>query len=412
MASNLHAKPPSNVPAGRVIDFDLYNPPGVAHGFHEAWQKLHAPDVPDLVWTPHNGGHWMATSGRMIAEVFADYERFSCRVMLVPKAVGEQHQMLPVVLDPPAHRPYRLLLNTSLAPKIVNGMERTIRRLAGALIEQVRAKGQCDFTKDYAEILPVQIFMSMVNLPQTDVAEIKVWTDQIVHPDGSMSYHDAKQHLYDYLEPHIDARFGADGEDVLSRIINGKINGRELSKSEMLSLCMQMLLGGLDTVVNFLGFALLFLARNPDHRRELIAEPALIPNAVQELLRRFPVVSLAREVRNDIEYDGVQLRQGDMVAIPTPLVGTDEELNPDALTVNFRRSAFEHATFGNGPHLCPGAHLARTEIRITIEEWLKRIPEFAIAPGAEIRFRGGLVGVVDGLPLKWEVATTQARSVE
>ena len=412
MDPDLLTERPTNVPADRLIDFDLYNPPGVEHGFHEAWLKLHAPGIPDLVWTPHNGGHWMATRGEMIAQVFADYERFSCRVMLVPKSVGEQHQMLPVVLDPPAHRPYRLLLNTSLAPKIVSGMEGTIRRLAGALIEQVRAAGQCNFTTAYAEILPVQIFMSMVNLPQADVSKIKYWTDQIVHPDGSMSYRDAKQHLYDYLEPHIDVRYGGDGEDMLSRIINGKVDGRALTKSEMLSLCMQMLLGGLDTVVNFLGFVLLFLARNPGHRRELIADPALIPSAVEELLRRFPVVSLAREVRNDIEYDGVQLRKGDMVAIPTPLVGTDERLNPDALTVNFRRSASEHATFGNGPHLCPGARLARTEIRITLEEWLVRIPEFEIAPGAEIRFRGGLVGVVDGLPLVWDVATTRPKAAQ
>ncbi len=116
MTTSLSSERPTNVPAARVVDFDLYNPPDVAAGFHDAWQKLHAAGVPDLVWTPHNGGHWLATRGAMIAEIFADYERFSCRVMLVPKSVGEQHQMLPVVLDPPAHRPYRLWLNTSLAP--------------------------------------------------------------------------------------------------------------------------------------------------------------------------------------------------------------------------------------------------------------------------------------------------------
>ncbi len=404
------ASKPAHVPLERVIDFDLYHPPGIEQGFHDAWLKLHAENIPDLVWTPHNGGHWIATRGTMIAEVFADYERFSCRVMLVPKSVGEQHQMLPVVLAPPAHRPYRLLLNTSLAPRTVNNLEGDIRALAGALIERVRLNGHCDFTRDYAELLPVQIFMRMVNLPQSDVGLIKGWTDHIVHPDGRMTYQKEKQHLYDYLEPHIDARFGGTGEDMLSRIINGKVNERALSKAEMLSLCMQMLLGGLDTVVNFLGFAMLFLAQNPDHRRALIAEPELIPNAVGELLRRFPVVTLAREVRQDMDYAGVQLCRGDMIAIPTPLVGTDERLNPEALQVDFRRSTSQHATFGNGPHICPGAHLARTEIRITIEEWLSRIPDFEIPSDALLRFRGGLVGVVDGLPLVWNVATTRAAS--
>ena len=401
----MHANPdlphPPHVPGDRVYDFDLYQPPGVEHGFHEAWLALHEEGVPDLIWTPHNGGHWLATRGRAIAEVFADYERFSCRVYLVPKEVGEQHQMLPVILDPPAHRPYRVLLNSSLAPAVVKGMEDRIRELARQLIDGFIADGQCDFTRDYAGMLPVQIFMSMVALPAADVPKIKYWTDQIVHPDGSMSYAEAKQHIYDYLDPYIDARYGAHGTDMLSRIINGRVHDRALTRAEMQSLCMQMLLGGLDTVVNFMGFAFLFLARNPQHRQALCAQPALIPAAVEEFLRRFPVVSLAREVRADIEYDGVLLRQGEMVAIPTPLAGTDGRQNARPLEVDFGRSASQHVTFGNGPHVCPGALLARTEMRITLEQWLARIPDFAVAPAAELRFRGGLVGVVDALPLVW-----------
>lgn len=393
---------PDNVPADRVVDFDLYNPPGVEAGFHEAWQRLHAPGVPNLVWTPHNGGHWMATRGEMLAEVFSDYERFSCRVMLVPKSVGEQHQMLPVVLDPPENRPFRLLLNKSLSPKTVTGMEGRIRTLATNLIDGFIGSGRCDFITDYAEALPVGIFMSLVDLPQADVGLIKQWTNQIVHPDGTMTYEEAKRHIYEYLGPVINARLGGDGTDMLSVIINGTIRGRALTREEMLSLSMQMLLGGLDTVVNFLGFAMLFLARNPEHREQLIRDPSLIGAAVDELLRRFPVVSLAREVRNDIVYDGVQLKGGDMIAIPSPLSGTDERLNPRPLEVDFHRTSSEHVTFGKGAHFCPGAHLARTEIRITLEEWLTRIPAFSVAPEAVISFRGGLVGVVNALPLVWD----------
>ena len=403
MTDLLKLSRPDNVPADRVVDFDLYNPPGVEGGFHEAWQRLHAPGVPDLVWTPHNGGHWMATRGEMLAEVFSDYERFSCRVMLVPKFVGEQHQMLPVVLDPPQNRPYRLLLNKSLTPKTVAAMEGRIRTLAANLIDGFIGTGRCDFITDYAEALPVGIFMSLVDLPQADVGRIKLWTDQIVHPDGSMPYEEAKRHIYEYLRPVIDARLGGDGTDMLSVIINGTVKGRALTQEEMLSLSMQMLLGGLDTVVNFLGFAMLFLARNPEHREQLVRDPLLIAAAVDELLRRFPVVSLAREVRNDIIYDGVRLKSGDMIAIPSPLSGTDERLNPRPLEVDFHRTSSKHVTFGKGPHVCPGAHLARTEIRITLEEWLVRIPDFSIAPEAVISFRGGLVGVVNALPLVWTV---------
>lgn len=394
---------PDHVPAERVFDFDLYNPPGIEKGFHEAWLALHAPGVPDLIWTPRNGGHWMATRGAQIAEVFSDHQRFSARVYLVPKSVGEQHQMLPVILDPPANVPYRLLMNRCLAPPRIGGMEGRIRTLAAELVGNVAGQGRCNFISDYADVLPVRIFMSLVNLPDADVPLLKHWTEQIVHPDGSMSYDEAKAHIYAYLDPHIDARLGGDGDDMLSLLINGTVDGRALTRAEMQSLCMQMLLGGLDTVVNFLGFAMLFLARNPDHRRQLVADPSLVGPAVDELLRRFPVVSLAREVRADIHYDGVLLKQGDMVAIPTPLAGTDERQNARALEVDFHRGSGEHVTFGKGPHFCPGANLARTEIRITIEEWLKRIPEFSLEAGPDLQFRGGLVGVVNALPLAWPV---------
>ena len=119
--------------------------------------------------------------------------------------------MLPVILDPRAHRPYRVLLNSSLAPQVVKGMEGRIRDFACAPIEGFHASGHCNFTDDYAEMLPVQIVMSMLDPPAADVGKIKYWTEQIVHPDGSMSYHDAKQHLCDYLSPYIDARYGGDG---------------------------------------------------------------------------------------------------------------------------------------------------------------------------------------------------------
>ena len=136
-----------------------------------------------------------------------------------------------------------------------------------------------------------------------------------------------------------------------------------------------------------------------------MADPTLIPAAVDELLRRFPIVTIAREVRNDIEFEGVMLKRGDMVTIAGALVGTDERLNKRPLEVDFGRTGAQHATFGNGRHLCPGMHLARLELKVTIEEWLSRIPNFELAPGSDISFRGGIVGVVESLPLVWKVAT-------
>jgi cytochrome P450 len=216
-----------------------------------------------------------------------------------------------------------------------------------------------------------------------------------------MTFDDATQAFFDYMDPHLDARMGQAGSDMLSSLVNGEIGDRPLSRREAMDLSVQILIAGVDTVVNFLGFAFLFLARSPGHRQQLIDEPDLIPAAVDELFRRFPVVSVGREVRYDMVYEGVTLRQGDVIILPTPLHGMDERDNAAALDVDFRRSHAEHTSFGNGAHRCPGAHLARTEMTIVIREWLARIPHFQIDDSVRLTYRGGIVGVLDRLPLIW-----------
>lgn len=392
---------PDHVPAERVVDFDYYSPPKVEEGFHEAWHALQAEGIPDIVWTPRNGGHWITTSGMLQLEVFADHEHFSNRVVIVPKSIGEQHTMLPVVLDPPEHRPFRALINGPLSPKALNPKEEMIREAAVALIESIAPRGNCDFIADFAAHLPIRVFMALVELPVEDVPKIKLWSDEIVHPSGRMTYADAKAHFYAYLGPYLDQRTGANGMDMISQVINAPVDGRPLSREEMLDLTMQLLLGGLDTVYNFLGFIFLFLARNPGHRRELAEDITLIPAAINELLRRFPVVTMAREIRSDIEWHGVSLKKGEMILAASPIVGLDARLNAAPFEVNFRRRSVVHASFGKGPHLCAGAHLARMELRVTLEEWLSHIPDFEVDPGAEITFRGGIVGSVTELPLIW-----------
>ena len=401
------AQRPENVPPDRVVDFDMYNPPGAEKDFHGAWLKLHAPGVPNLVWTHRNGGHWIATRAEQIRTIYADFERFSSRIIVVPKAVGEFHHMIPTTVDPPLHQRYRALLNASLAPRTVGKMEQQVRELAISLIKDVLSDGRCNFTTAYAERFPLHIFMNLVELPIADIPKVKAWVDQMIRPDGSMPFDVAKQKIFDYLEPYIEARQGRAGTDLLSRMINRPVEGRPLTREETLNLTAQVLIAGLDTVVNFLGFAFLFLARSPAHRQQLVADPALIPAAVEELLRRFPIVTIAREVRNDIEFEGVLLKKGDMVLIPGPLAGTDERFNERPLEVDFHRAAGQHVTVGNGRHLCPGMHLARLEMRVTIEEWLARIPDFEVAAGAEVRFKGGIVGVVQALPLVWKTAAAR-----
>jgi cytochrome P450 len=159
--------------------------------------------------------------------------------------------------------------------------------------------------------------------------------------------------------------------------------------------------GGLDTVRNMMSFIALFLARNPDHRRQLVDEPELIPGAVEELLRYLALPNMGRSVTRDAEFHGVQLRKGDMMLLPLCLAGRDGDAHADAQAVDFRRERNRHLAFGTGAHLCPGMYLARAELAIFLEEWLKRIPDFHLAPGAPPVTRGGNILAVKSLVLEW-----------
>ncbi len=397
------AERPAYVPAGLVVDFDIYSPPGVDADYHAAWQTLQKPELPPVVWTPRNGGHWIAARGAVIGAIFADHERFSSRVIVLPKSDGELHSgLIPTTIDPPAHRGYRNLLNSSFSPRAVASLEERIRETAALLIDAIAPRGCCNFTEDYAAALPIRIFMELAGLPPADAPRLKYLTDQVTRPDGAMSFADALQAISAYMEAHVDERRAAPREDMLSRIVNGEVDGRRLTRDEAVIMTTQVMIAGLDTVVNFLGFAMLFLAREPAIRQRLASDAALIPAAVDELFRRFPIVTVAREVTADMSYEGADLRRGDMIALPTALHGLDAGVHADPLAFDLARADRAHSTFGNGVHRCPGAQLARAEIRITIEEWLKRIPDFAVEPGATIRYASGIVGTVLALPLVWK----------
>jgi cytochrome P450 len=402
MSATVAAESPAHVPAAHVVDFDIYAPEGVEGDYHAAWLALQKPGLPPIVWTPRNGGHWIAARGKVIGAVFADHEKFSSRVIVLPKSDGELHSgLIPTTIDPPAHRGYRSLLNSSFSPRAVAGLEARVRETAAALVEGLAPKGRCNFTEEYAAELPIRIFMELAGLPLADAPRLKFLTDQVTRPDGQMSFADALHEISAYMGPKVDERRERPREDMLSRIVNGDIDGRKLTRDEAVIMTTQVMIAGLDTVVNFLGFAMLFLAREPQMRRRLAADVTLIPAAVDELFRRYPIVTVAREVTSDMTYEGANLKRGDMIALPTALHGTDAAVHADPLHVDLARADRTHSTFGNGVHRCPGAQLARAEIRITIEEWLKRIPAFEVEPGAEIRYASGIVGTVLALPLVW-----------
>lgn len=404
------AAQPGNVPDDRVYEIDMYQLDGIEEGYHEAWKRVQQPGVPELIWTPFTGGHWIATNGDTVREIYGDPTRFSSEVIFLPKEAGEQYDMVPTRMDPPEHTPYRKALDKGLNLGQMRTVEAKVREVAIDLIEGFVGKGRCDFSADYANIFPVGVFMALADLPMSDAPMLGRFAKMMTRPDGNTPEAMAavlaagNRGLNEYVEPIINARRGGAGEDLISVMINSEINGEPIAHEKALGLVALLLLAGLDTVVNFLSFMMIYLARHPDLVAELRGDKVKLMRSAEEMFRRFPVVSEARMVAKDQEYKGVELKRGDMILLPTALHGLDETQNPDPWRLDPDRRGMSHTTFGGGPHRCAGMHLARMEVIVTLEEWFKRIPEFSLAAGAQPIYHSGIVAAVDDVPLVWPVA--------
>ncbi|MDR7101894.1 cytochrome P450 [Croceicoccus sp. BE223] len=398
---------PPHVDPARVVDVDIYAPEGQAEDYHRAWAAIQAAN-PELVWTPRNEGHWIALGGEALAEVQSSWEKFSNRVIVIPKSVGELHGLIPTTIDPPEHRPYRKLLNDSLRPSEVRGMRQSIRDVAVELIEGFRARGHCNFTEEFARIFPVRVFLAMVDVPQSDAETIRHWALCMTRPDMDMSFEEAKAAFYDYVSPLVTERSANPGDDMISKMLDAGLtlpdgSNRPLTHDEALALVTQLLIAGVDTVVNFMGYAFLELARRPDLRQSLRDNPGGTITATNELFRRFGIVTIGREVREDMVFRGVKLKAGEMIAMPTAVHGIDPAQNECPFSVDPSRRRAPHSTFGSGTHMCPGQELARAEVAITIEEWLARIPDFRVSADSDLTNDGGIVASIRRLCLEWDV---------
>lgn len=397
-ATPIAAVVPAHVPAHLVVDFDVYNPPNAQDDYHLAFYALYEQGVPEIFWTPQRGGHWVATRGEDIYHIFKDYEHFSSEWTTVPH---EEHSLLPPLnFNPPDHAKYRNLIAPAFTPQAVGSLEEQARELTLTLLDGFYARGECEFVSEFAQHLPIGIFMSMVNLPLEDRPYLLGLANKMVRPFSHDVKVDTIAKIFKYVGAKIEERRADPGDDLISRIIR---DGKDLTNEEICGLCSLVLLGGLDTVASALGFVAHFLARNPGHRQQLIDHPELATRAADEFLRRFPVVNQGRVVAADFVYKGVTMKKGDMIMMPTALHGLDDRCFERPLEVDFERPSRIFSTFGNGVHRCPGSFLARVEMKVFMIEWLKRIPDFRIKQGETVGVSGGVNGCLHFLPLEWDV---------
>jgi cytochrome P450 len=324
-------------------------------------------------------------------------------------SIGQEQPLIPLQVDPPLHTDYRRLLNPPFTPKRIAELEPDVREVVTGLVAGLADGTACDFHEDFATPLPSTIFLRLMGLPSSDLPQFLQWRDNVIRPDvergdfaGAAALRAATgKEINTYFESAINAARGAPTEGLLGELVHADMDGRPLTQAELLGICHLMLLGGLDTVTATLDCMIVYLARHPDRRSRLVDDPSLIPAAVEELLRyESPVMVVPRIVAQPVTLRDVDLKPGDAVTLVIGAANLDgaEFDRPD--DVDWGRDLNRHVAFGSGTHLCLGAHLARLELRVALEEFHRVIPNYRVADGFEVHFSPG-IRQAEHLPLVW-----------
>lgn len=406
-------KRPDHVPEDLVFDFDYNNDPGYCSDPHARAVELLV-EAPAIFWTPYNGGHWMFMSHDAVSEAMTDYKKFSSE-HFSPEAFAtmmadlpEEERIpapVPICIDPPLHTKLRAPLFATFSPKAVANMERKVRALAERLVDAIADRGQCEFQHEVSDVYPVEIFLSMFGLPvekEREYRELAKKHLSVISPDLSENMLMMKA-IADVLRATIIDRKDNPQDDIISMLWSLKLEDEDMNLEMMLSYCVILFIAGLDTVVNALGFGVRHLASDTQLQQELRECPELIPNAVEELLRRYAFVAPIRMVKSDTEFHGIKFAQGERIMMFIPGASIDEEVYNKAQDFDLRREKSKHLAFGAGPHHCLGAHLARMELRVMYETLLNKLPEFRLDPNNPPAFHGSIIAGPTSIHLVWDV---------
>ncbi|WP_439468576.1 cytochrome P450 [Blastomonas fulva] len=318
-----------------------------------------------------------------------------------PRDPNNYFYFIPIEIDPPEHRKYRNIVDPVVSPQGVLKLEERIRALANELIDDVIDKGECEFDEVFGRPLPVLVFLDLMGLPRDMCDTFVSWAMALLHSNDRQIMGDTLKTIGDYLTTAIAEKEANPDDGLVSRIVHAEFDGKRISDKEAFGFVTFLFIAGLDTVFATLNNIWLWLARNPERRQEITDNPDNINAQVEELLRVFSVTFSGRTVAQDVEVRGVQMKKGDKVTSILPACNYDPDVFPNPTVVDFNRPKKIILAFTVGIHSCMGAHLARLEIKIALQEWLKRIPDFKVRPGAETVYRpGGVIGP-ESVPLVW-----------
>ena len=396
---------PDHIPEELIFPLDGESHPELKKNPFAVFADLHK-EAPPIFFNPaafQGAGGWSISDGAIIKEVLQNPELFSSKNGTgFSFLLGQELDLIPLEIDPPDHMKYRIHFNKPLSPRSIAPREESVRSTAISLLEKFQSSGQCEFVEDFAIQFPVRIFMDLFGMPPEDFDRILDYENKLLHVSNTIETRcQAARDIYDYLVELLAAKRANPGDDLASAVLGFTVDERELTDKEILGMYFLLFVGGLDTVASSLGFAWRYLAANPQAQQQLRDNPDLISGAIEEFFRLHSVVEVRRSVTQDVEFHGVQLKQGDFVNCITAVASLDSTEFESPMEAKFERSPNRHCAFVFGPHRCMGSNLARLEMRVALEEWLNRVPEFSIEEGAEIDVNLGAVVSLARLPLVW-----------
>ncbi len=384
-----HVEVPALFPKDRLIDFDIFNDPGLRYDIFKRLEEVKR-GVPRIGFSPKSGG-WLVFGREEIRQVLMDGRSFST----APSDGGIG--AIPLTVDPPHNVRWRRLLQRHFGPVRVRALEPFVRQCAEREISKLDGASSCDFVKAVAEPMPVTIFMIMMGLPLDRFDTFRSWVVSVLSPPhddtGGRIRDNADRQIKASLEETIEQRRHEPKDDLISDLLAEQIDGREVTAPEMMSICYLLILAGLDTVTNAMAFGMRHLARHADLQQELRRERSLIPAAVEMFLRRYTFVVPTRRVKQDVEVDGMMLRAGQRVMCVL-WSGSDDAVGDS--------DDKGHMAFGAGHHLCLGMHLARLQLCAMFETWFDHIANVSLAPDDRPAMRGGQVMSISRLLLDIE----------
>ena len=380
-------------------------------GSYWQWADQLREDSP-LYFNTYAQGYWIFTRHDAVRDMYKNPQIFSSE-SITPWEPEPIYRFVPTQIDEPDHITYRRIVNEWFSPRAVERAEPAIRGVCRALVEKVAPTGGCDFVAEFALRYPTETFLRFIGLDTAEADQFVAWVEDFFggfsgDPAGLEPMARALEGIRQYWMAVLDERRGEPAPrtgDLASHLMHATYGDRPLTDAEILDMLVVLVLAGLDTTRAQLGYLFRHLATHPDDRAALIADPKLLPSTVEESLRLYTIIfGDGRKVTRDIEFHGAQLKRGDMVYGLVSGANRDPRAYERAGEFILDRRHNRHFGFAGGPHRCLGAHLARREMQVGLEEWLRVIPDFRIATDEELAERGGgSMMTLMTLPLAWEV---------